>query len=206
MTTTRIVFISDTHCYHARVAIPDGDIVVHCGDFCSSGKAKQARSFARFFQALPHRHKVVIAGNHDICLEDDPMLGDALFESCHYLMDSGAVVDGVRFWGSPWQPWFLDWAFNLQRGAPLRDKWALIPNDTDVLLTHGPPYGVLDRTTGGELAGCEELLLAVRSRQASRACLRAHSRGLRQRAPQRHVARQRLDLPPWATTRAIPPS
>ena len=81
---------------------------------------------------------------------------------CTYLEDSEATIGGLRFYGSPWQPWFFDWAFNLERGAPLAEKWALVPDDTDVLLTHGPPSGVLDTTSRGERVGCEELAAALR--------------------------------------------
>jgi len=96
-----------------------------------------------------------------------------------YLQDSGCEIEGLRFWGSPWQPWFMDWAFNLPRkGEKLRAKWNLIPMDTDVLITHGPPYGVLDEVRprmtawgpaeeGSGHLGCEELairLAAVRPR------------------------------------------
>jgi len=157
----RLVLLSDTHRMHDKIVIPEGDVVVHAGDFCGHGTNKQARAFANFFRALPHRHKVVIAGNHDRCLELEPTLGPEIFAGCHYLIDSGVEIEGLRFWGSPWQPWFLDWAFNLQRGPALRAKWDLIPQNTDVLVTHGPPHGILDRTSRGEDVGCEELRAAV---------------------------------------------
>ncbi len=146
---------------HRRVRVPDGDVVIHAGDFCGQGTREQVRDLAGFFQALPHRHKVVIPGNHDRCLELDLELGPLMFKGCHYLLDSGVTIEGLRFWGSPWQPWFMDWAFNLPRGAALRERWALIPEGTDVLITHGPPFGVLDWTARGERVGCEELLAAV---------------------------------------------
>jgi predicted phosphodiesterase len=157
----RLVVMSDTHGQHRAIAVPEGDVLVHCGDFCTHGKEREAQAFARWFQSLPHRHKVVIAGNHDRCLELDPSLAAALFDDCTYLCDAAAEVAGLRFYGAPWQPWFLDWAFNLPRGEPLRRKWALIPPQTDVLLTHGPPMEVLDRTFAGVHAGCEELRAAV---------------------------------------------
>lgn len=157
----RLVLLSDTHRMHDRIVIPPGDILVHAGDFCGHGTREQARAFAAFLHALPHRHKVVIAGNHDRCLELEPALGRELFAKCHYLFDSGVEIEGLRFWGSPWQPWFLDWAFNLQRGPALRAKWDLIPAGIDVLVTHGPPRGILDRTYSGECVGCDDLLAAV---------------------------------------------
>lgn len=71
------------------------------------------------------------------------------------------TLEGIKFYGSPWQPWFFDWAFNLQRGAEIRAKWDLIPLDTDVLITHGPAFGILDKTTRGARVGCEELLKVI---------------------------------------------
>lgn len=164
----RVVAISDTHMLHDRVVIPDGDLLIHAGDFCSSGAEGQARAFARFFRALPHRHKVVIAGNHDRCLEQQPRLGPALFElgaelpRATYLFDDQTEVEGLRIHGSPWQPWFLDWAFNLPRGKALEAVWAKIPQGIDILVTHGPPHGVLDTVDRtGEAAGCEALRDAI---------------------------------------------
>ena len=71
------------------------------------------------------------------------------------------MVDGLEVWGSPWQPWFHDWAFNLERGAALAEKWAMIPDSTDLLITHGPPHGILDACFDGRRVGCEELTRAV---------------------------------------------
>lgn len=156
----RIVLISDTHGLHESVDVPPGDLLVHAGDLTKVGEVEEVEAFARWFAALPHRHKVVVAGNHDFLFQDDPDLARALLGDATYLEDSGARVEGLRVWGSPWQPWFYDWAFNLQRGAPLAEKWALVPQSTDVLVTHGPPRGILDLTSGGDRVGCEELGLA----------------------------------------------
>jgi hypothetical protein len=82
----------------------------------------------------------------------------AAYSGITYLQDSGIEIDGLKFWGSPWQPWFCDWAFNLPRMGPdLREVWNKIPLGTDVLITHGPPHGVLDQVHGGDHLGCEEL-------------------------------------------------
>ena len=157
----RLVVISDTHGRHRALDLPEGDVLVHCGDFCTHGKEREARAFADWMRGQPHPHKVVVAGNHDRCLELDPSLAETLFEGCTYLFDTSATVAGLSFHGSPWQPWFLDWAFNLPRGEPLREKWALIPDGIDVLITHGPPMHVLDRTFAGIHAGCADLREAV---------------------------------------------
>ncbi len=156
----RIVCISDTHDKHAALDIPDGDVLVHAGDITGRGRREQIVAFDAWLGGLPHRHKVVIAGNHDFGLERDPS-NRAWFAHATYLLDEEVTLDGVRFYGSPWQPRFFDWAFNLDRGAPLREVWAKIPVGVDVLITHGPPYGILDRTARGEAVGCEELRAAV---------------------------------------------
>lgn len=156
----RLVLLSDTHMTHGRIVVPDGDVLVHAGDSTKRGTLAQLREVASFLRELPHAHKIIIAGNHDFGLQEDPELGGELFGSA-YLCDAEADAGGLRVWGSPWQPWFYDWAFNLPRGEALRAKWELIPSGIDVLVTHGPPMGVLDRTVVGEDVGCEELRDAI---------------------------------------------
>jgi predicted phosphohydrolase len=153
----RIVCVSDTHNQHASLDVPPGDVLVHAGDFSMAGQAREISAFDAWLGTLPHAHKLVIAGNHDWLFQTDPGAARSLLTHAQYLEDSGTVVDGIRFWGSPWQPWFLDWAFNLQRGAEIAAKWALIPDGVDVLVTHGPPHGTRDRVEDGGLVGCEEL-------------------------------------------------
>jgi predicted phosphohydrolase len=158
----RLVIISDTHGLHESVSVPDGDILVHAGDITMDGRLSDAVAFDRWLGALPHRRKVVIAGNHDFCFERDPAKSRACLTNAIYLQDEAAEIEGLKFYGSPWQPWFFDWAFNLARGPELRAKWNLIPADTDVLVTHGPPQGCLDMTRRGEPVGCADLAAAVR--------------------------------------------
>lgn len=161
----RFVCISDTHEHHREIAMPEGDFAVCAGDISMVGDLPEVADFVRWFAALPHRHKVFIAGNHDFCFEREAAAARAMVAAegpgVVYLEDSGATIEGLRFWGSPWQPWFYDWAFNLPRGAAIAEKWALIPDDTDVLLTHGPPLGILDLTPRGMAVGCEDLSVAL---------------------------------------------
>lgn len=153
----RIVFVSDTHGMHREVIVPDGDVFVHCGDFTKNSQDMLV-DFRRWLDELPHAHKIVVAGNHDVAFEQSPGLAiPRLGESVTYLQDTGFLVAGVLFWGSPWQPAFNDWAFNLPRGAALARKWNLIPDGTDVLITHGPPMTVLDETPGQGHLGCADL-------------------------------------------------
>jgi Icc-related predicted phosphoesterase len=162
VSTVRLVCISDTHNRHRKIDLPEGDILVHAGDFSGQGRPEEIMAFDAWLSQVPFRHKVVIAGNHDFLFEKDPQQARALLTHCTYLEDAAVEIEGLRFWGSPWQPWFYDWAFNLPRGEPLRAKWSLIPEGTEVLLTHGPPLGHGDRTDGGEAVGCADLLEAVR--------------------------------------------
>jgi len=159
--STKIIIISDTHGLHEDVLIPDGDVLIHAGDFTAKGALSDVEVFNHFLGRLPHRHKIVIAGNHEHCFERTPHEARALLTNAIYLQDECVTIEGVSYYGSPWQPWFFDWAFNLKRGAALKAKWDSIPEETDVLITHGPPAGVADVTAGGLSVGCEDLLNRV---------------------------------------------
>jgi predicted phosphodiesterase len=157
----RIVCLSDTHDQHGQLDVPDGDLLLHAGDATMTGALDQIEAFDAWLARQPHRHKVVIAGNHDFGFQRAPARARELLRSAIYLEDSLAEVAGLRIWGSPWQPWFYDWAFNLERGPQIAAKWAQIPAGIDVLITHGPPFGILDRTSRGDEVGCVDLLAAV---------------------------------------------
>lgn len=171
---TRIVCISDTHGRHEQIQLPEGDLLVHAGDLLRRGTLDELKRFDAWLAGLPHRHKVVIAGNHDWCFQEEPEAARAALVHATYLQDEGATLDGLRLWGSPWQPWFHDWAFNLPRGEPLRARWALIPDDVDVLVTHTPPAGTLDLAHDGRHAGCAALEVALATRLRPRAHIFGH--------------------------------
>ena len=157
----RIVCLSDTHNFHEQIRVPDGDILIHAGDATGRGTIAEIEEFNYWFAGQPHKHKILIAGNHDWLFETSNLTARRLLDnSIIYLEDSAVEIENLKFYGSPWQPRFYDWAFNLMRGAELAEKWKLIPNDTDVLITHGPPHGILDevpRQYFVENTGCEEL-------------------------------------------------
>lgn len=165
----KIVALSDTHGLHLNVKnIPDGDVLIHCGDFCSWGNIKDAQKFLHWFNAMPHKHKIFIAGNHDVLFEKNSGVAKALVRECPeliYLEDTGVCIDGVNFWGSPVTPTFFNWAFNRNRGFAIRKHWEAIPDDTDVLISHGPPHKICDtvlRARGfPDEVGCEELAKRV---------------------------------------------
>jgi len=159
----RLVAVADTHTFEADMVVPDGDVFIHAGDMCRGGTFEEFEPVASWIRGLPHAQKLVVAGNHDWCFARDrgratELLGDGV----RYLEDSGVELGGISFWGSPWQPAFNDWAFNLERGAPLAAKWSLIPGETDVLITHCPPLGYGDRYAGPRRIGCAELYAATR--------------------------------------------
>jgi Icc-related predicted phosphoesterase len=152
----RIVCVSDTHGYHELTRVPDGDILVHAGDVCRYGGLEDVEEFNRWLGGLPHRHKVVICGNHDWCFQEKPAEARARITNATYLQDSGCEIEGIRFYGSPWTPLFCDWSFMLS-DEELATKWAAIPAGVDVLITHGPPHGILDFTNRKEHAGSRTL-------------------------------------------------
>lgn len=164
----KVVCISDTHTDHRQMfhEIPSGDVLLHAGDIMSYGwEEEEITDFLDWFEALPHQHKIFIAGNHDRYFEKYPedieeMMKD--YPSITYLKDSYTIVEGYKIYGSPYQPWFYDWAFNVERGEEIAKVWAKIPDDVDILITHGPVHGVLDKVLRGELVGCEDLLNRVK--------------------------------------------
>ncbi|MBI4759847.1 MAG: metallophosphatase domain-containing protein [Chloroflexota bacterium] len=156
----KIVAFSDTHGRRPWFNIPDGDVLVFAGDMTLHGRLDEVVKFNEFLGSLPHTHKLVIAGNHDMCFEAQPDESRARLSNAIYLQDESVTIQGVKFYGTPWQPIFRDMAFNLPRES-LRVKWEHIPPETDVLITHTPPYGHHDRTFFGSRVGCRELLEAV---------------------------------------------
>lgn len=135
--------------------------MVHSGDATRTGSVEDVSALNEWFGRLPHANKILVAGNHDWCFQRQPQEARRQLTEATYLQDESIEIDGVQFWGSPWQPWFHNWAFNLERGAKIREKWDLIPSSVDVLITHGPPQGILDRAQRGENVGCEELRVAT---------------------------------------------
>jgi len=161
----KIICISDTHGLHGYMKnkIPDGDMIIHSGDFCNRGDYFECVEFFNWFGALPHKYKLVIAGNHDIWMEKASRseINAIIPSGIHYLQDEGVTIEGLNFWGSPVQPEFFDWAFNRKRGSAIQQHWDLIPKDTNVLISHGPPMSILDKTIQGTHVGCANLFTTI---------------------------------------------
>ena len=161
----KITFISDTHGKHQELETKSlqGDLFIHAGDVSNIGKKEGVESFLDWYKNLNFEHKIFIAGNHDYYFEREEQvkIAQLIPKEIIYLNDSGIQIEGINIWGSPIQPWFYDWAFNRKRGAEIKKHWDLIPNNTDVLITHGPPFGILDATMTGTHVGCDDLLEKV---------------------------------------------
>ena len=159
----KIDCISDTHAQHRKLRLPGGDLLIHAGDCCREGELEDALEFLDWFKEQNYSHRVMVAGNHDRIFE---LIPELMVEECKkrgiiLLNDSGCEIEGIKIWGSPVQPWFCDWAFNRRRGADIQRHWNLIPADTEILITHGPPHKIRDvlfNSDGSiEHVGCKDL-------------------------------------------------
>ena len=168
----KIVALSDAHGYLPEV--PACDLLLLAGDLTpvvNHALEYQAdwlnREFRAWLELQPARTIIGIAGNHDRVFERAPHLVPRDLPWT-YLQDSGTTWEGLKIWGTPWQPWFFDWAFN---GSPdqLQRQWALIPPDTDILVVHGPPRGYGDGIPqpDGSMrrTGCPHLLERIQAIQ-----------------------------------------
>lgn len=162
----QILHISDTHGAHDNLDLTGlhADVLIHSGDFTENGSQKETLQFFDWFGRQPFKHKILVPGNHDYFVEE--MVNDEQLKkyfwptTFHLLVSEGMEIDGVKFWGSPVTPWFFDMAFN-QENDKIAGEWVRIPADTQVLITHGPRHGVLDKVRGQGLAGCFALRLVV---------------------------------------------
>jgi Icc-related predicted phosphoesterase len=164
----RLVVVSDTH--GETPAVPMADVLVHCGDVTLAGTPGELHAFCDWLEALPHPNKVVIAGNHDFCIENKQDADESraakerLKSLCTFLENEAAVVAGLKFYGSPHSPWIREGRrMSYQNSSEnLEPAWAKIPNDVDVLITHTPPKGFGDRILLGVNVGCPALERRIR--------------------------------------------
>jgi len=175
----RLVVVSDTHGFHTGMQVPDGDVLVCCGDWSRGfGSWLDTVRFARWMAKWPHEHKLVTPGNHDYAVHENMYRAERLFEQhgCVLVAKRRVEIDGVVFDGGPWgsesgaNP---AWGFE----CPKRERerhWGLIGN-VDVLITHFPPHGVLDETRKGARQGCPVLRRHVLKRIRPRLHLFGHT-------------------------------
>ncbi len=159
----KVVCISDTHCQLDKVKVPKGDILIHAGDLTYRGTVSEILRELNILETLPHEHKILISGNHDWLQEENPKLMKQMCDErgITLLHHEAVTIEGINFFGSGYSPEFGNWALNVPRGKELAKLWADIPDDTNVLITHGPPYGIMDRVPRGELVGCLDLLARI---------------------------------------------
>ncbi len=193
----RIVAISDTHNRHKSIKEfknvnslgqeqepLGGDLIIHAGDATGRGESGEIEPFLKWYSELDFRHIILVPGNHDFGFERNPTRFRKICEDLGIiLLDHKSIeIEGIKIFGSPWTPWFYDWAYNgarniseqlqyskQQRLIPLmNDLWKDIPNDTNILITHGPPYEILDELTyvdgtpKGQFVGCVDLAERVK--------------------------------------------
>lgn len=146
----RLVIVSDTHRLYDR-EIPPGDVLIHCGD-----SEWDAREFEKWAASQPHAHKIAVCGNMDYGLKRT----NASLRNVIYLQHSSTVLSGIKIFGSPWTPRFVG-VFQLEDPSHAESIWSDVPRDADVFITHGPPKGILDRTSRGKSVGDAELLKRI---------------------------------------------
>lgn len=163
----RAIIISDTHNRHEEIELPAGDLLIHCGDISRNGTYKEISRFATWLAIQPFKHKIIIAGNHDWLFEREPKLAQQLIREAGatYLENESVEIKGLLFYGTPITPQFGHWAFMRERRVEIARYWKKIPDNVDVVISHGGCHGIGDEVYGwdGSIfnAGCEDLLARV---------------------------------------------
>jgi len=169
----RFVCVSDTHSNQRLLGkLPEGDVLLHAGDITNRGTMAELKIFNTWLGNQPHRHKLVIAGNHDYALDKKYHDGSTknckvmenILTNCTYLNNKAVTVHGYKIYGRPESPEFHHMAFNRRRGKEMMECWEDIPDDTDILLTHTPPFMIRDRTFFGKHVGCAQLTRTIQTR------------------------------------------
>lgn len=162
----KLVAISDTHTRWSNLIIPECDVLISAGDYSFQGQPWIVKHFHAWLNEQSAKHIISVQGNHEVGVEKDFAMSKQLaLQACprvHFLEEGEVIIDGVKFYGSAITPFFHDWAYNRMRGEEIRRHWDMIPRDTNVLITHGPPHGILDivnypNGTPKERVGCHDL-------------------------------------------------
>ena len=155
----KIVAFSDSHWRLDKLEIPSGDVLVFAGDWSqSNGSIMDAIKFAAVIKKVDCKHKLIIAGNHDFCAQNETAVVAQIFQEAGavYLQDKTYTIDNINFYGTPWCPEFMNWAF-MKPDYELTHVFSKIPSNTDVLITHTPPYGIMDMVDTRENVGSHAL-------------------------------------------------
>ncbi len=153
----KIVIISDTHTFHKNVVLPEGDILIYAGD-AEIRNDIELMFFINWFGTLNFQHIIWIGGNHDFYLEQlyNNNIVPKMPFNIHYLINNEITIEGIKFWGSPFSSQFGNWAF-MEHLEELKPIWDKIPSDTDIIITHSPPFGINDQCVNGISVGCPAL-------------------------------------------------
>ncbi len=160
----KIVMISDVHNLWDKIVIPECDLLISAGDYSSRGHRDVVEGFHTWMSRTPAKYKISVQGNHELWVEKNfneaKDLVYSIDPSIHFIQEGRVEIEDKVIWGSAITPTFFNWAWNRNRGEQIRKHWDLIPDDTNILITHGQPYGILD-VIKGDNVGCEELLAKV---------------------------------------------
>lgn len=156
--------IADLHGYYPK--LKGGDVLIVAGDLTARDTAEQWEQYFIWQGDLPYKKIIFIGGNHDNRLQNVNMAFYSPAHKVDYLCDSGTEFEGLKIWGSPWTTTFPGinphcCAFTKNNDMELYEKWNLIPDDTDILITHNPSFGNFDITTRGESVGSLTLWLRI---------------------------------------------
>lgn len=148
---TRIVAISDTHTLQNQMELPEADILIHAGDMGGRGSSHEYFEIGNWFKKLKSKfkHRIIVPGNHDGAFQRnaEAVMRDWFDDGVILLLDKGIELEGIKFYGCPWMNQFYNWAFMRDSEAELAQDYAKINDDTQVLITHAPPYGILDKNS-----------------------------------------------------------
>lgn len=144
----RIVAISDVHTKWKELKIPECDVLISAGDYSYRGESEIVEAFHAWLYKQPANNIISVQGNHELWVERNfekaKEIAERVCPGVHFIEEGPIEINGVKFWCSAFTPWFYDWAYNVQRGSEIDEHWKKIPEDTNILITHGPPFDVLD--------------------------------------------------------------
>lgn len=199
--STKAILLSDTHgrhesiyqmrhtdsldnietLYHITGGVflpPVADVIIHAGDVSMGGTEYEIEKFLQWYSKLPYQYKILIAGNHDKLFDFQSGIAKEIlkkYPEIIYLESQEVVINGIKIYGEPRQPKFgYGWAFNKERGEDIKKYWDAVPDDTDIVIIHGPPKGILDMTMRGQQVGCEDLLHRIKELKSLKLCVFGH--------------------------------